>query len=152
MTYWHYTTGDSLASIREDGIIRAATAGVPVGERPVIWFSKAELWEPTATKIIVDTKTKTRRRATLIEMDMFANGLYRLSVINVKLVPWSELPKACRMKYTTRKRLELAGRRRNSVPGLWAGCLEEIPAASIESVQRIDPRTGQAIKESGESR
>src|SRR5262245_34334142 len=71
---WHYTTYDRLLRILGDGMIRPATAHVPEGERPVVWFSFHPFWEPTATKgIVIGGVT---RDATEEEM----GGLVRIGV------------------------------------------------------------------------
>jgi hypothetical protein len=47
---WHYTTGQKFRMIVADGEIKPAVAGVPPGEQPIVWFSTALDWEPTANK------------------------------------------------------------------------------------------------------
>ncbi len=36
--------------ILRDGFIKPATAGLPPGERPAVWFSSNPVWEETANK------------------------------------------------------------------------------------------------------
>jgi len=48
MLLWHYTKGVHLAKILADGFIRPATAFVDPGEKPIVWFSTDQHWEPTA--------------------------------------------------------------------------------------------------------
>src|ERR1700686_4598787 len=48
--FWHYTSSDHYVCIANDGLILPATTHVPVGERPIVWFSIEQLWEPTAAK------------------------------------------------------------------------------------------------------
>lgn len=81
---WHYTTGEKFALILADGEIVPATEGldveqtaefiaeleeiiatggakdvaVPYRERPAVWFSKRQTWEPTATKGIYDARMR----------------------------------------------------------------------------------------------
>ncbi len=55
---WHYTIGHRLKQILEDGEIRPATAGVPKGEKPAVWFSVHTEWEPTANKFAVGVDGK----------------------------------------------------------------------------------------------
>ena len=49
---WHYTVGEHLTKILTDGEIRPATTMVAVGEKPAVWFSLRDDWEPTANKLI----------------------------------------------------------------------------------------------------
>lgn len=50
---WHYTIGQRIDSIIEDGMIKLATAFVPQNERPVVWCSFSPKWEETANKTYV---------------------------------------------------------------------------------------------------
>jgi hypothetical protein len=49
---WHYTVGWKLASIFNTRKIFQTIAGVEPPEKPVAWFSKNRIWEPTASKIL----------------------------------------------------------------------------------------------------
>jgi hypothetical protein len=49
MKLYHYTTLSRALQIVIDGQIKQATAGVPKDEKPVVWFSFRQDWEPTAT-------------------------------------------------------------------------------------------------------
>lgn len=49
---WHYTIKDYLSRIIETGEIRPATAGITAREKPCVWFSTNQTWEPTANKLI----------------------------------------------------------------------------------------------------
>jgi hypothetical protein len=76
---WHYTVGDCLSEIILEGIIRPATAGVPLNERPITWFTASPEWEETANKnwltpsgkIIRLGREETRERC---------GGLFRIGV------------------------------------------------------------------------
>ena len=47
---WHYTTGDYFELIFESRTLCTTDAGIAPGERPAVWFSKDQFWEPTAQK------------------------------------------------------------------------------------------------------
>jgi hypothetical protein len=47
---WHYTTGTYLQQILKTRVLRPTGAGIARGERPALWFSKEQYWEPTAQK------------------------------------------------------------------------------------------------------
>lgn len=49
MRLFHYTIVSLLKKILDSKQIAVATIGVPVEERPVVWFSARQDWEPTAT-------------------------------------------------------------------------------------------------------
>lgn len=48
---WHYTHGVYLKQILNAGILRLTDKGIALGERPALWFSKEQFWEPTAQKL-----------------------------------------------------------------------------------------------------
>lgn len=75
---WHYTTGKKAALILESGELRPTNCNVPAGEKPVLWFSLRQSWEPSATKGIVDSRTGRRRDATLTEMHFMGGGSFAL--------------------------------------------------------------------------
>src|SRR5262245_44666416 len=76
---WHYTTGQKFRLIVTDGEILPATAGVPEGERPIVWFSTAPDWETTANKYLLrrDGTIEHLDRAKTAELD---GGLVRFGV------------------------------------------------------------------------
>lgn len=47
MILWHYTTGRSLGAILRDRELRPF--GDPRGERPAVWFTEREQWDPGAS-------------------------------------------------------------------------------------------------------
>lgn len=64
MVVWHYTTFSRLTRILLTGEIRPASAGVPEGERPIVWFSRNPVWEETATPEILDRRSGRMHKAT----------------------------------------------------------------------------------------
>ena len=58
---WHYTTGQGFIGVIDAGVIRPATARVAADERPIVWFSSNQEWEPTSTKIYVAHDGQARR-------------------------------------------------------------------------------------------
>jgi hypothetical protein len=47
---WHYTTGEKLNLIISTRALRPTSAEIADGELPALWFSKEQIWEPTAQK------------------------------------------------------------------------------------------------------
>lgn len=47
---WHYTPLVHIPHIIADKRIKTADAAIDVGEKPAVWFSANQLWEPTAGK------------------------------------------------------------------------------------------------------
>jgi hypothetical protein len=74
LRWWHYTVWPKLREILEDQQIRRATACVPRGERPVVWFTSRPMWEPTASA------GRGGRMATIAEMVGELGPLVRIEV------------------------------------------------------------------------
>src|SRR5437867_4326059 len=76
---WHYTVQRHLPGIIASEEIRPATAGVPRGERPVVWFSANPEWEATANKDALNVRTGMVERLSRERThDLF--GLARIGV------------------------------------------------------------------------
>lgn len=122
---WHYTIGLHATGILRDGVIRGATEGVPLHERPVVWFSTRQSWEPTATKGMIDRLSGRRRDATMEEM--FAHGgLWRFGVPASELLPWRKLREAAGITSETANGLLRAAKRAGADPFFWYGSLEPV--------------------------
>jgi hypothetical protein len=69
---FHYTSSFRLKSIIGEGLIRQSTALVSAGERPVVWLSEEEEWEPTAsTGLGWPVRIEVKRQAAPLGMDGF---------------------------------------------------------------------------------
>ena len=75
---WHYTVGKRFDCIADEGVIIPATAGVPPGETPAVWFSFHQIWEPTATKGCI--RNGVYSSMTKDEMINTSGGLVRIAV------------------------------------------------------------------------
>ncbi len=76
---WHYTHGVNFRSILHDCLIKPATDDAAEGERPAVWFSRNEIWEPTANKVFW-SPDGTPRISTTEEMLRHGQGLIRIGV------------------------------------------------------------------------
>lgn len=126
---WHYTTGEKFALIRRDGLLLQATAGVFPPERPVIWFSLNQHFEPTALKGII--KNGVQVTATLDEMRQLAGGVVRFGIEPSKLLHVVALQRKARINAGTWRSLCAAAKEMGADPGLWFGCLEPIPVSGL---------------------
>lgn len=91
--WFHYTIGHHLIGILRDGRIRTTRAGVAKGERPAVWFSCRETWEPTATKgIPLDPETgETGPTPSIAEMVSLFGPLVRIEVSETDARhPWAD--------------------------------------------------------------
>lgn len=137
MPLWHYTTGDCLKRIIRDGEIRPATGLVPDGERPIVWFSRREDWEPTATKTLRGLDGTTRQ-ATMDEMEQLGGGLARIGVLpDTAPYEWLRLKRLSGMSGGQARRLEKAAleNRRRSCPADWRGSFDPVPQSKWVAVE-----------------
>lgn len=77
---WHYTVGTRIVHILSEGVIKTATAGVPPGQQPAVWFSANPKWEETANKGLLDLDTGTQYSLTKEQTEEWNGGLFRIEV------------------------------------------------------------------------
>lgn len=124
MMAWHYTCGDRALSIMDDGWIRVAHESASVGERPCVWFSVAQRWEPTATKLIHTPSGP--RQGTLQEMEALGGGLWRFGLPAADLLQWRELRTQIGLPRPLWKQLAKLGEKKGANPEDWYGSLEPV--------------------------
>jgi hypothetical protein len=135
---WHYTTGECFWHIVQDGLIKPATARVPAGENPIVWFSTNPEWEPTANKSWVNPQ------GTLVGLDKDATaklggGLVRIGVAN-ETAPhdWHAIKELSRMSSRMSRGLYAAAVACGARPGDWWGSLEPVPRSKWIAIQIYD--------------
>jgi hypothetical protein len=120
-TVWHYTLPDRAAGIVADGVISLATVGVPSGEKPAIWFSARQLWEPTVNKL---RELPDGRLVRLTNAEMFALKPWRFGVPIARVIQWRELIRVANIG--TARQLERHGRSLGADPRDWYGSLSPV--------------------------
>ncbi len=123
---WHYTIGAKLSAIWYSGEIRPATAGVPAGERPIVWFSFNQEWEITANKSLLTPDGKIVS-LTKEETENRGGGLVRIEV-SVEAAPydWKALREMSGMSRVMSSALYKSAIDRGSCPGEWRGSFEAV--------------------------
>ena len=121
---WHYTVPHHGQEIRACGHIKPATLFVPAGEKPVVWFSLRQFWEPTANKAIM--RDGTRVPLSMQETWEAAGGACRFGVPAVELLPYRRLKFAANISADWAKGLERAAREAGSDVGMFLGSLESV--------------------------
>lgn len=132
---WHYTVGSRALQIRETGFIMPATAYVPEGEIPVVWFSTRQHWEPTANKATVENGE--RRSLTFAETIDRGGGGYRFGLSPTRLIPWKQLVDEAQIRPEMAAALIRAAKRSGADPMFWYGAFEPVPIGEciIERLQ-----------------
>ena len=138
MTAWHYTISDRAWSIFSDGLIKPATAGVYHPEKPVVWFSTQQHWEPTANKVAVLRGGSMVHMTTKQMFDELAGELFRFGIGTHHLLPWHRLARAARIPIKVQKGLIKAARAVRADPIKWYGTLEPVPVTDT-IIQRFNP-------------
>jgi hypothetical protein len=137
---WHYTHSDNYVSIEEDGLILPATTYVPVGEKPIVWFSTEQFWEPTALK--------GWRGDDGIYQLLTLDGMldHEILPIRIRVDPdvapyrWSDLKALSGMSDETARGLASSGRRRGANPSRWRGTFEAVCADKWRVVEYFTGR------------
>jgi hypothetical protein len=130
MMAWHYTVGVNATEILREGFIRGATAGLPPGERPTVWFSMRQIWEPAASrrKLVAGGESTM----TMAEMIEEYHGLWRFGVPKAALHAWTFLRRKAAMSHDTELALIRVAARAGFNPRFWYGALEPIAVNQCE--------------------
>ena len=135
---WHYTYTDALLGMLKDGFIRPATGLIGHGERPIVWFSKEQFWEPTVTKGIRLTDGSI---ADLGMSELHSNGfgLFRIGVDpSTAPLTWSDIRRESGMEPTTATALSQIARLRGGNPSNWRGTFQPVPISKWEIIECFD--------------
>ena len=129
---WHYTILDRFRSILRDGFIKPATKHVPLGERPIAWFSSNPVWERSAAKTFVQGGIS---RTGSFE-DHVSVGLVRIGV-HPETAPyrWKEIKELSNMDASVAQELYNVAIAEGARPGEWYGAFDPVPRDAWVSVE-----------------
>lgn len=121
---WHYTIGLHAEKILQCGFIRCATKHVPLNERPLVWFSMNQDFEPTATRgKIVDG---VRSSMSISEMMEFGRGLVRFGLPPRTLLTGENLKRRARISSREWTLLQKTAKKAGSGSHDWFGSTEPV--------------------------
>ncbi len=124
---WHYTRGDNMRGILQDGTIKLATAGIMQNERPVVWFSTNPIWEETVNGIVIE-RDGTLKYLDKDETHAECGGLFRIGVApETAPYTWEVIKVRARIKPKVAKVLAEIAREKGANPKDWRGTLEPVP-------------------------
>lgn len=132
---YHYTTGDRFLQIVASRAILPATAHVEPPEIPAVWLSSAPVWEPSATKGVIEDGI--RRQACLAEIIGLCGCLVRIE-INPSAVAWlstSHFREALRIPDDIHARLIAAGLELGANPADWSAVAGHVPLTAFRSIE-----------------
>jgi len=135
---WHYTIGDRLEGILVAGELRPATAGVPAGEKPCVWFSVNQDWEPTANKLGKDG-FGVLQALTKEETHELGGGLVRIGV-SPSTAPhdWRAYKRLSCVTRDEAKGLYDSAIARGSRPGDWFVSFSAVPRSQWLAIEVWD--------------
>ncbi|WP_219063460.1 hypothetical protein [Pseudomonas sp. UMAB-08] len=132
----HYTTErHHLPLILESGELRPSNAGAE-HEPPLLWFSKAQRWEATATKMI-QGESGLRLLTFAEQLAEFGCVRFSLPDDDSRLMNWADACKYAGITSTARRKLEAVGRKRGGSPINWFAIAGAAPLADMR-LQRFD--------------
>lgn len=126
----HYAPCVHLPRIYQSGVLRPSNAGAP-NEKPLLWFSANQRWEPTATKMIADASGKPVLLTFEQQLELLGCCRFSLPANDSRLLKWAEARRAAGMGYTVKRKLEEIGRKRGGNPLDWFAVAESIDVASL---------------------
>lgn len=126
---WHYTTGEKFRAIVASGYLMPTGALVKPPERPVLWFSLNQQFEPTARKAAIDAGVF--RTLSVDETGRHCGGLVRFGLSPRKLLTGEKLRTRARIARPLWAGLCQVGIEQKADPALWFGCLDAVPVGSL---------------------
>ena len=128
---YHYTTGDRFLRIIASHAILPATAHVNPPEIPAVWLSSAPVWEPSATKGVIEDGV--RRQASLAELIVLCGCLVRIEIdpARVWLLGLSAFRAALRIPDVVHERLLAAGLEMGANPTDWSAVAGTVPLTAF---------------------
>ena len=132
---YHYTTGDRFLRIVASQAILPATAHVAPPEIPAVWLSSAPVWEPSATKGVIEDGV--RRQASLTELIGLCGCLVRIEVdpAAVRLLEPDSFRDALRIPVDVHDQLIAAGLEMGAYPNQWRAVAEPIPLTAFRRIE-----------------
>ena len=132
---YHYTTGDRFLRIIASRAILPATAHVTPPEIPSVWLSSAPVWEPSATKGVIEDGV--RRQASLAELIGLCGCLMRIEIdpAAVRMLEPGEFRQALRIPAGVHDRLLAAGLEMGADPANWRAVAEPIPLSAFRRIE-----------------
>lgn len=132
---WHYTTGWHIPMILRDGKIKPENpTPLSLNDLPVTWFSRNQIWEPTASKVMFFRKLEPTilRKATAEA----CCGLIRIGV-DPCVAPFrvKQLTKIARRSRRAVKDLARAGIRFGASPRDWRFTPCHVPSEHWKAIQ-----------------
>ena len=136
---WHYTHIEALDSILSDGLLKVSQADKKMVKTatPSLWFSSNQVWEPTATKHVLDKVGD--RFALTVEQQYKMFGLARIGVnYNESYYTWAKYRHYSGLTNAMLDGMEEVGIEMGATPKDWFCSLKNITEEKWVNVQLWD--------------
>jgi hypothetical protein len=145
MIVYHYSHGIRLAAILKSGVLLPTKIGVPRHEKPAVWFTTNDFWEPTTSVRVIDRNGRLIRRLSMRECHEMV-GLIRFTV-NEASAPytWSHHKRNGGMDRSTAKSLYDTAIEMGSSPSQYRMSYVPVPASKWLAVENWDGASWQPI-------
>ena len=130
MIAWHYTTGEKYELIKKCGLLLPADIGVTAPERPILWFSTHQRFEPTALKPLASAQGIIRM-LTMEELRDMAGGLVRFGCPVTRLKFGENLRKEAKMQSIIWRGLAKSAARVKASQSDWWGYVGSMALAEV---------------------
>lgn len=138
LTLWHYTTGQAIHSILTAARIKPTGIGIAPGEKPIVWFSTEQFWEPTVVKGYREPDGKIVQLGMKGILDR-GFGLFRIGVApSTAPYRWAELKENSGMPQVHARRLVQLAKQWGANPSRWRGSLETVHSESWTAFEQFD--------------
>lgn len=122
---WHYTTGQKFESIIDSQYLDPKKTITPKNERPILWFSLNQHFEPTAQK------SKRSANGIILPLGMqgtyeLGGGLIRFGYPSAQLIEWEKLARKAGMSKAVIQALARVGLEQSANPKHWLGSFKKI--------------------------
>lgn len=129
MMLFHYAPCSRLTDIVNSGHLRPSNVGAP-SEKPLLWFSTNQQWEPTATKVL---NTPNGLKALSFQEQACQFGCIRFGndEANMRLMPWKQACDSGGIRRDARRAMVLYGHKRGAKPDQWFAVRTTVPLADL---------------------
>jgi len=133
---YHYTIGAKLAAIRATGALLQSSLLLEDGERPVVWFSRHPIMEPTARKGWLSSDGSYRSLTTQ-ETHQLGGGLYRFRLSpEFPTISFHDYKKCSGISEEMYLQLSSQGRKDGANPNDWRVSFVPVNLDDIDLVER----------------
>ncbi|AWB33939.1 hypothetical protein [Orrella marina] len=130
---WHYTTGDHrLKSITGLGFLIPSNVGAPK-ERPLLWFSANQEYEPTAIKMVARADGSIEQLTFEQQNELAGCVRFGLPAADRRLMSWKRACSFARTPRVVRTAMEQTGIQCGGNPAHWFAVSELIPVNSTKA-------------------